>query len=209
MTTETFLNGEAGSTDAIIPPRPDRAAINRANAQHSTGPRTAEGKRRSSMNAMRHGLTSQVIVMPDEDMQAYQCRCHEFFDEYAPQTATEKQLVQEIADTAWRLNRIPALEINLFSHGIAESAAGVNADHPQAHSALDMARVFAEQSRAFLALSTLGQRLARQFEKAVKQLRQLQADRRATETKQLDDAADLLLLHEGTAETPYDPSQDG
>jgi hypothetical protein len=209
MLTETFLNGESASTDAIIPRRPDRAAINRANAQHSTGPRTSEGKRRSAMNAMRHGLTSQVIVMPDEDMQAYQCRCQEFFDEYAPQTPTEKQLVQEIADTAWRLNRIPALEINLFSHGIAESSAGVSADHPQAQAALDMARVFAEQSRAFLALSTLGQRLARQFEKAVKQLRELQAERRTHETKQLDDAADLMLLHEAVAETPYDPTEDG
>jgi hypothetical protein len=74
MPNETFLNGESASTDAIIPRRPDRAAINRANAQHSTGPRTSEGKRRSSMNAMRHGLTSQVIVMPDEDMQAYRSR---------------------------------------------------------------------------------------------------------------------------------------
>src|SRR4051812_33263889 len=32
-------------------------AANRANAQHSTGPRTAAGKRKSSRNSYRHGLS--------------------------------------------------------------------------------------------------------------------------------------------------------
>jgi len=33
----------------------DRAAVNKANAQHSTGPRTEAGKQRSKLNALRHG----------------------------------------------------------------------------------------------------------------------------------------------------------
>jgi hypothetical protein len=45
------------SASAIAPI--DRAAINRANSQHSTGPRTESGKQRSSLNALRHGLTAQ------------------------------------------------------------------------------------------------------------------------------------------------------
>src|SRR5579864_3161863 len=42
----------------------DRAAINRANAQHSTGPRTPEGKAPSSQNALGHGLTSRIALLP-------------------------------------------------------------------------------------------------------------------------------------------------
>ena len=37
-----------------------RNAANRANARKSTGPRSAEGKRRVSRNARRHGLTTQL-----------------------------------------------------------------------------------------------------------------------------------------------------
>lgn len=35
---------------------------NRENALKSTGPRTAEGKRRSRWNALKHGLLSQAVV---------------------------------------------------------------------------------------------------------------------------------------------------
>ena len=82
-----------------------RTRANRANARHSSGPRTESGKRRSSRNALRHGLTAQNAVLPTEDPEAYQRHVQQFLDEYAPANATETQLVHEIANTAWRLNR--------------------------------------------------------------------------------------------------------
>jgi hypothetical protein len=42
-----------------------------------------------------------------EDPAAYQLHSRQFFDEYQPATPTETQLTQELADTAWRLNRPP------------------------------------------------------------------------------------------------------
>jgi hypothetical protein len=45
---------------------------NRRNAQQSTGPRSEAGKRTSSLNALRHGLTSRMVVLPTEDLAAYQ-----------------------------------------------------------------------------------------------------------------------------------------
>jgi hypothetical protein len=85
----------------------DRAAINRANSRHSIGPRTDSGKQRSSLNALRHGLTAVSPVLPSEDQAAYDAHRRGFFDEYQPATPTETQLVQELADTSWRLNGIP------------------------------------------------------------------------------------------------------
>jgi hypothetical protein len=41
------------------------------NATLSTGPRTPEGKKRSSLNAVRHGLTGQIVVHTREDQKAF------------------------------------------------------------------------------------------------------------------------------------------
>jgi hypothetical protein len=109
----------------------DRAAINRANVQKSTGPRTDAGKQRSSLNALRHGLTGHAIVLPSEDQSAYQRHSQSFRDEYQPKGATETQLVQSITDISWQLNRTAAVETNLFSLGITEMEHNIRAIHPR------------------------------------------------------------------------------
>jgi hypothetical protein len=165
----------------------DRAAINRANSQHSTGPRTESGKQRSSLNALRHGLTAQSAVLPSEDPAAYENHRRQFVDEYQPATPTESQLVGELADTSWRLNRIPLLEADLLTR------AGI--DILDAHRLLN-------------SLSVQSQRLSRQFQKALDQLRDIQADRRRRERRDLDDAADLFKLHKHKG-IPWEPADHG
>jgi hypothetical protein len=44
-----------------------RLEANRANAKRSTGPKIELGKARSKMNAVRHGLSAQAIVIEGED----------------------------------------------------------------------------------------------------------------------------------------------
>ena len=168
-------------------PTPEpRVRANRANALLSTGPRTAAGKQRSSLNATTHGLTSRSPVLATEDPAAYQLHCRQFIDEYQPATPTETQLTQELADTAWRLNRIPQLEAELLSQ----------APSPQT---------------LIPQLATLGmhsQRLSRQFQKTLDILREIQADRAERQRRDLKDAAALLELHKHKG-IPYDPVQYG
>jgi hypothetical protein len=90
-------------TDPVLRWAARRAEINRANSEHSTGPRTESSKKRSSQNALRHGLTCRTAVLPTEDQAAYKQHCRQFRDEYQPANTSETQLVQELTDTSWRL----------------------------------------------------------------------------------------------------------
>src|SRR5579864_920490 len=186
----------------------DRAAINKSNAQKSTGPRTAAGKQRSSLNALRHGLTGQTIVLPTEDHAAYQRHSQSFLNEYKPSGATETQLVQSLLDTSWQLNRAAAVETNLFSLGISEGENRIRASHPEAEAALNMALAYREHNRAFANIAIYRQRLAREFERTLLLLRQIQAERREKEERQLDNAAMILKMHQDS-NLPYEPAQDG
>jgi hypothetical protein len=97
------------SSAAIAPSQ--RAAVNRANARRSTGPRTESGKQRSSLNAVKHGLTAQTAVLPSEDLAAFNRHVQQFLNEHRP--ATETQIVHELANIAWRQNRVPLLDASL------------------------------------------------------------------------------------------------
>src|SRR2546421_8455 len=44
---------------------------NQANSQHSTGPRTLEGKARVVQNAVRHGLTAKHLVIRDDEKEEF------------------------------------------------------------------------------------------------------------------------------------------
>lgn len=176
---------------------PHRDAVNRANSQHSTGPRTEAGKKRSSLNALTHGLTSRTALLPWEDLAAYQDHHREFRDEYQPETPTETQLVRELADTSWRLNRIPLLESDLLARA---------ANPPSEEAAIAFDIVDAHQ-----AIATLGKhshRLSRQFHKALDQLRLIQADRRERQRRDLKDAAAILQFHKHKG-IPWEPADDG
>jgi hypothetical protein len=185
-----------------------RTEINRANAQHSTGPKSAEGKQKSSLNALRHGLTGQIVVMPTEDLAAYQLHLKSFTEEYTPEGATEANLVQALADTSWRLNRVAALETNLLTLGIANATSPITDAPAQVQDAFSIVAALESQSKALSNLSLHSQRLSRQFERTVAQLRELQKIRRTQEKSDLYDLLNILEMCEAEGET-YNPSEDG
>jgi hypothetical protein len=88
---------------------------NRTNALSGTGPRTAEGKARSSRNALTHGLTAQEIVIPGEDVAAYRSFEQQLIDDFQPKGSCELELIERLAATYWRLRRIPRFEAALMA----------------------------------------------------------------------------------------------
>jgi hypothetical protein len=174
---------------------PNRTEINRANAQHSTGPKSSEGKKQSSLNALRRGLIGQIVVMPTEDLQAYQQHVKSFTDELNPKGVIEANLVQALADTSWRLNRVAALETNLLTLSIATGNSFTDAPQ-QIRDAMSIVSALESQSKALSNLSLHSQRFPperrrrrRQPGLQAKQRRFDQPPRQAGEQKNEPDAS--------------------
>jgi len=78
-----------------------------------TGPRTAAGKERSSMNALKHGLTSRRVVLAHENRAEFDALLKDLLDESQPVGTLEFELVNDIAAALWRLRRARGMECDL------------------------------------------------------------------------------------------------
>jgi hypothetical protein len=87
---------------------------NRRNALKSTGPSTDEGKNRSRMNAVRHGLMAETVIGALEDAEDYRAFEAAVVADYDARTAVERELVLRLASLLWRLRRSIAIETDLF-----------------------------------------------------------------------------------------------
>ena len=90
---------------------------NRANAQKSTGPKSEEGKIRSSRNSFKHGLYSKQLVVGAEEAAELDTLKAKLRAEHQPINETEEILVNELAEQFWRLRRARTYEASLLDSG--------------------------------------------------------------------------------------------
>jgi len=88
---------------------------NRLNAQKSTGPRTPEGKEKTSQNALKHGLLAREAVIQGEDPEDFELYREGMLEELAPVGAVEAMLAERIAGVSWRLRRAERLQNAAFA----------------------------------------------------------------------------------------------
>ncbi len=153
---------------------------NRRNAQKSTGPRTEEGKKRSRLNAFKHGLTGQIDIMTGELREAHDAFVARIVLSLNPADALENQLAHSIAESHWRLNRVSTIENALFAESdFVHFDSNQDEDYSDLGRALSAARGFIEHPERFNLLTIYEMRLHRKAQADLKQLRELQAERRA------------------------------
>ena len=101
-----------------------KAAANRRNALKSTGPKTTKGKKRASMNALKHGLRSASMAVPclenPEDWEAHRTLV---VRDLAPMGYLETVLSERIAALLWRLGRVVRYETEVVSIAMTEGEA--------------------------------------------------------------------------------------
>jgi hypothetical protein len=93
-----------------------RAAASRRNGAKSCGPKTPEGKARSALNALKHGLRAEkFVVVRGENPQAFAALETSLAAELAPEGVLQGLLAGRIARAAWRLERAERIEAELFA----------------------------------------------------------------------------------------------
>jgi len=72
-------------------------------AGRSTGPRTTPGKQRSRMNALKHNLSGQSLILLESEADAYNRMGTAMLLDLKPKSEPERQIAQKIVDTNFRL----------------------------------------------------------------------------------------------------------
>jgi hypothetical protein len=154
---------------------------NRANAERSTGPKTEAGKRISSLNAVKHGLAGQTVVLPGEDLAAFEALRKRFFNETRPVGILEEQCVEMMTNKSWLLSRAAAMQTNLFALGQLKYAHRTEADDPRVHAAITAVHTLTEHINNLDKLSRYEARHHKMYKDSLNQLRELQAERKEVE----------------------------
>jgi hypothetical protein len=160
---------------------------NRANSLLSTGPTSPAGKAKVSHNAVKTGLTGRAVLLPSDDLAAYQAHIDRIFKLWAPEVDEEKRLTQSLADTLWRLERVPALEAGVFAIGRRELAAHfADEEDETVRKAMIEAQIMLSYRRDLNNLSIQEARLRRLYEKDETELKRLIAERKQAEKERQD-----------------------
>jgi hypothetical protein len=177
-------------------------AANRRKAKRSTGPKTPEGKARSSQNATKHGLLSQhaVITTGDEksggivESQAdFDLHLENLRESYKPKTYGEELLVQQISVCYWKIARLTRMDQRLFNNALDPS---VNHDNPD--------------RETFFSLQRYERGLQHTLDRTLANLARDQKARREDEARQAEEQAalELAALRESFRQPAFQPVEE-
>ncbi len=99
---------------------PSKSEIARLNGAKSHGPVTPEGKARSAMNALRHGLTASTLLLPSEDHEHYETLRDQYYARFDPADEFEADLVDQLLAHRWGMLRVDIAQRDLFAHEAAK-----------------------------------------------------------------------------------------
>jgi hypothetical protein len=147
-------------------------AANRLNAQKSTGPRSVEGKARSSMNALKTGIDARSQTIPGEPISQLEELTDDYYQRFCPTTPEQRMLVDTLIDCEWLLRRFRRVEGQMWENPIFE---------------ITPAKAFRDGSDHFARLQRRIDATQRNYRNALHELQRLQAE--ATEPESDHDPA--------------------
>ena len=107
-----------------------RAEISRKNGCMGRGPVSPEGKTRSRMNAVKHGMTARIPVLPGEDPETFRQHVEGIVDSVVPRNPLELGLAEQAALSLWKIERAERVEATRVAATVRAAEAHAD-DHQQ------------------------------------------------------------------------------
>ena len=144
-----------------------------------TGPKTAEGKAKSSRNALKHGLTStRMFVFENEIEEIWEEMLEHSTARLQPRDECERMIVIDIAHAQWRLRRARTWESGLIDLEMQEQFDEMQAKYSPVDEAIRQSRAFkglSDNSNALENLKRYETSARRAFKAGLAALEQLRA----------------------------------
>jgi len=181
---------------------------NRENAKHSSGPQSETSKQKVRMNALKHGYSGHIVVIPDHEKDAFRQHLENFRAEYNPKGVTEEVLVQSLCDISWSTQQMRAQSANIMAM-IGSKPNNIPGERdPELDYALSQAVHASENLKNLNLLGIYENRKARLFNATRRELVQVQSERRAKEKAERE-AAKATQPVEHNATHTANPAPDG
>jgi len=178
-----------------------KRAANRANARKSTGPRTAAGKARVSLNALTHGMTAHACVLPFENADHFEKFAQALRADLEPVGFLQTLMAERLIELAWKLRRAAKAQCRHAGNRLGDDIdttrtmrrAGAWDGPDVSPTGTDMLLDAAEgdkEARPFLTLDLYADRCQRAFQLGLSALRREQKRREERVGPEVDEEAD-------------------
>jgi hypothetical protein len=139
---------------------------------------------KSVLMGRRDPITGHAVLMTETDADSHRKFIGEYVASLKPDGMVEIQLARRLAQDTWRINRIHAVEENIFALGHSEPFAKIESAHPEIHAAMVQALSFRTDPKLFSYLATYEQKLTKNFQINLNLLLKLQSLRQPVLAKE-------------------------
>jgi hypothetical protein len=173
--------------DQVMPTSEARIRASQINGSKSKGPISPEGKAVSRRNSLKHGLTGEGVVLPNEDAAEVERRLAAFQEELQPTGEVGRELVRRAEVCSVRMERCVSQETAALSERVRQAEADFVA--PEGADEATVAQLKAEAKAKAMFDPSKEATLARKYEaaaersffRALKELRQLEKEAKVAE----------------------------
>jgi hypothetical protein len=154
----------------------------RQNGRKSQGPVSVRGKAASALNAVRHGILSNTVVLDGESTDRFIEHLTALQELFEPSNVVERTLVENMAVCRWRQMRVWGLEKASLTFEVSKQSAAneeiaVNGENDPATRTALAFRTLCDESRSIEALNRYETRFDRQYNRALQSLNELRQKR--------------------------------